>query len=139
MTTDQLAKINWLKRAYDAEQVARAWTAKLEHDRSIAERTNRNGLQNLGNPSGNATESLLIQLADTEHKTKIRLKEMMQIQTEITEAIAKIPNLELQTILIRHYLAHETFEQIAEQMHCSTITVKRKHKKSLAILKIDTK
>lgn len=139
MTNDQLVKVTWLKRAYDAEQTAKAWTAKLERDRSIAERTNRNGLQSLGSPSGNATESLLIHLADTERKAQFHLQQMIQIQEEITQAITRIPNLELQAILIRHYLAHQTFEQIAEQMHCSVITVKRKHKKSLAILKIDTK
>lgn len=127
MTTEQLAKIQWLKRAYDAEQTAKAWTAKLERDRSIAERTNRNGLQSLGSPSGNATESLLIHLADTERKAQFHLQQMIQIQEEITQAITRIPNLELQAILIRRYLAHETFTQIAEQMHYDERTVRRKH------------
>ena len=127
MTNDQLVKVNWLKRAYDAEQTAKAWTAKLERDRSIAERTNRNGLQNLGSPSGNATESLLIHLADTERKAQFHLQQMIQIQEEVTQAITRIPNLELQSVLIRRYLAHETFAQIAEQMHCDERTVRRKH------------
>jgi DNA-directed RNA polymerase specialized sigma24 family protein len=127
MTIDQLAKIQWLNRAYDAEQTAKAWTAKLERDRSLAERTCRKCSQSFGSPSGNTTELLLIHLADTDQKTQDYLKEMIQIQNEITEAIVKIQSLELQTILIRRYLAHETFTQIAEQMHCDERTVRRKH------------
>lgn len=127
MTYDQLEKIHWLKRAYDAEQTAKAWTAKLERDRSLAERTCRKCSQSLGSPSGNTTELLLIHLADTDQKTQNYLKKMIQIQEEITQAITRIPNLELQAVLIRRYLAHETFAQIAEQMHCDERTVRRKH------------
>ncbi len=130
MTTEQLAKIQWLNRAFHAEKNYKAWLAKLERDRSIAERLTRS-TDGTGSPSGNSTEISLIQLADTEKRTLERLQELVRIREEITAVIQAIPDLDAQTILIRHYLAYETFEQIAERMHYDERTIRRKHVKAL--------
>lgn len=130
MTIDQLAKIQWLNRAFHAEKNYKAWLAKLERDRSIAERLTRS-TDGTGSPSGNSTEISLIQLADTEKRTLERLQELVRIREEITAVIQAIPDLDAQTILIRHYLAYETFEQIAERMHYDERTIRRKHLKAL--------
>ena len=130
MTTEQLAKIQWLNRAFHAEKNYKAWLAKLERDQSIAERLTRSG-DGTGSPSGNSTEISLIQLADTEKRTLERLQELVRIREEITAVIQAIPDLDAQTILIRHYLAYETFEQIAERMHYDKRTIQRKHKQAL--------
>ena len=130
MTTEQLAKIQWLNRAFHAEKNYKAWLAKLERDQSIAERLTRS-TDGTGSPSGNSTEISLIQLADTEKRTLERLQELVRIREEITAVIQAIPDLDAQTILIRHYLAYETFEQIAERMHYSTRTIHYKHKSAL--------
>ena len=114
MTIDQLAKIQWLNRAFHAEKNYKAWTAKLERDRSIAERLTRSA-DGAGNPSGNGTETALIRLADTEQRTQERLQELVKIREEITAVIEAVPDMDMQTILIRHYLAYETFEQIAKK------------------------
>jgi len=136
MTTEQLAKIQWLNRAFHAEKNYKAWLAKLERDRSIAERLTRS-TDGPGSPSDNGTETALIRLADTEQRTQERLQELVRIREEITVVIEAVPDLDAQTILVRHYLAYETFEQIAEKMHYSVITIKRKHKKSLDEIEID--
>ena len=130
MTLEQLAKIQWLNRAFHAEKNYKAWTAKLERDRSIAERLTRSA-DGAGNPSGNGTETALIRLADTEQRTQERLQELVKIREEITAVIEAVPDLDAQTILIRHYLAYETFEQIAEKMHYDERTIRRKHLKAL--------
>ena len=130
MTTEQLAKIQWLNRAFHAEKNYKAWLAKLERDRSIAERLTRS-TDGTGSPSGNSTEISLIQLADTEKRTLERLQELVRIREEITAVIQAISDLDAQTILIRHYLAYETFEQIAERMHYDKRTIQRKHKQAL--------
>ena len=52
MTTEQLAKIQWLNRAFHAEKNYKAWLAKLERDQSIAERLTRSR-DGTGSPSGN--------------------------------------------------------------------------------------
>lgn len=130
MTTEQLAKIQWLNRAFHAEKNYKAWLVKLERDRSIAERLTRS-TDGTGSPSGNSTEISLIQLADTEKRTLERLQELVRIREEITAVIQAIPDLDAQTILIRHYLAYETFEQIAERMHYDERTIRRKHMKAL--------
>lgn len=130
MTDTQRAKIDWLSRAFYAEKAARAWLAKLERDRSLAERLSR-GCGAGGTPSGNGTEDALLRLAQTEEETMERLRELVRMREEITVVIKSLPNTDEQAILIRHYLAYETFDLIAEKMHYDESTIRRKHKRAL--------
>ena len=131
MTTEQLERIRWLNRAFHAEKAAKAWLAKLERDRSLAERITHGGGSPGGTPSGNSTEDALIRLATTEQETQQRLRELVAIREEITQAIAAVDDYDMQAILVRHYLAYETFETIAEKMHYDKRTIQRKHKTAL--------
>ena len=131
MTTEQLERIRWLNRAFHAEKAAKAWLAKLERDRSLAERITHGGGSPGGTPSGNSTEDALIRLATTEQETQQRLRELVTIREEITQAIAAVDDYDMQAILVRHYLAYETFETIAEKMHYDKRTIQRKHKTAL--------
>ena len=133
MTQEQLAKIRYLNRAFHAEKAAKAWLAKLERDRSLAERISR-GLSSGSGGAGNSTEDALVRLADTERETSERLRELVAIRDEITAVISKIGDYDMQAILVWHYLAYETFELIAERMHYDESTVRRKHKKALDMI-----
>ena len=131
MTQEQLTKIRWLNRAFHAEKAAKAWLAKLERDRSLAERISRGLSSGSGGAPGNSTEDALIRLADTERETQERLRALAAIREEITQAIAAVENYDMQAILVRHYLAYETFELIAEKMHYDERTIRRKHKAAI--------
>lgn len=130
MTEEQLTKIHWLNRAFHAEKAAKAWMAKLERDRSLAERISRSG-NGTGGGQGNSTEDALIRLAQTESETRERLRELVDIREEISTAIRTVDDPDMQAILVRHYLAYETFETIAEKMHYSERTIRRKHNRGL--------
>ena len=138
MTAEQIEKIRWLNRAFHAEKAAKAWLAKLERDRSLAERI-RSGLSSGkgGSDTDNSTENALIRLATTEQETQQRLRELAAIREEITQAIAAVEDYDMQAILVRHYLAYETFEVIAERMHYSLISVRRKHKAALDKIELE--
>lgn len=131
MTAEQIERIRWLNRAFHAEKAAKAWLAKLERDRSLAERITHGAGSSGGTPSGNSTEDALIRLATTEQETQQRLRELAAIREEITQAIAAVDDYDMQAILVRHYLAYETFEMIAEKMHYDLRTIQRKHKRAL--------
>ena len=137
MTQEQLTKIRYLNRAFHAEKAAKAWLAKLERDRSLAERITHGAGSSVGTPSGNSTEDALIRLAVTEQETQKRLRELVAIREEITQAIAAVDDYDMQAILVRHYLAYETFEMIAEKMHYSERSIKYKHKAALDKVCID--
>ena len=137
MTAEQLKKIAWLERAFYAEKLARAYIEKCERERSLAQRLSRTFSESSGSSSGNSTEDALIRLAVTERQTQEKLKELVRIREEISEAIQKISEPDLQAVLVWHYLNYFTFEQTAEKMHYSVPTIKRKHKQALE--KIDTK
>lgn len=131
MTEDQKAKIRWLNRAFHAEKAAKAWLAKLERDRSIAERLSRGSGCPGGTPSGNGTEDALIRLAETERETQGKLRDLVRIREEITQVIRRVEDTDEQTILVWHYLAYQTFDCIAEKMNYDKRTIQRKHKRAL--------
>lgn len=130
MTEEQLTKIHWLNRAFHAEKNAKAWQAKLERDRSLAERISRSG-NGTGGGQGNSTEDALLRLAQTEEEARARLHELVGIREEISGAIRSVEDQDMQAILIRHYLAYETFETIADKMRYDERTIRRKHKKAI--------
>ena len=137
MTAEQLQKIAWLNRAFHAEKAARAWKDKYQRNKALAQRIS-GGLASSGARSGNnATEDALIRLSETERKTRAKINELIQIQEEIADKIMQIDDNELQAVLVYRYLNCMTFEQIAEKMHYSLITIRRKHKSALDKLELE--
>lgn len=132
MTPDERKqKVAWLNRAFHAEKNARAWMAKLERDRSLAERLTRSGSGASGAPQGNSTEDCLVRLAVTEEGVQEALRALVDVREEISAAIRTVTDPDAQTILVRHYLAYEKFEVIAERMGYSERTVYRIYRAAL--------
>lgn len=132
MTPDERKqKVAWLNRAFHAEKNARAWMAKLERDRSLAERLTRSGSGASGAPQGNSTEDCLVRLAVTEEGVQEALRALVDVRVEICNAIRAVEDLDAQTILVRHYLAYEKIDLIAEKMHYDKRTIQRKHNQAL--------
>ena len=128
---ERRAKVAWLNRAFHAEKNARAWTAKLERDKSLAERISRSPSEGAGAPQGNSTEDYLIRLAATQEGLQEALRALVDIREEITAAIREVEDLDEQTVLVRHYLAYEKFKTIADKMHYDERTIRRKHSRAL--------
>lgn len=129
---ERRAKVAWLNRAFHAEKNAKAWMAKLERDRSLAERISRSTSgTGTGGAQSNTTEGCLIRLAETQEGVQQALRELAGIREEIAAVIRGVDDLDEQTILVRHYLAYEKFELIAEKMHYAERTIRRKHSKAL--------
>lgn len=70
-------------------------------------------------------------MADTERETQNKLADLARIRSEITAAIESVQDDDMQSILVRHFLAYETFDIIADRMHYSRPTVMRKYKQAL--------
>ena len=129
---ERRAKVAWLNRAFHAEKNAKAWMAKLERDRSLAERISRSTSgTGTGGAQSNTTENCLIRLAETQEGVQQALRELAGIREEIAAVIRGVDDMDGQTILVRHYLAYEKFELIAEKMHYDERTIRRKHSKAL--------
>ena len=127
MNAEQQKKIRWLERAFYAEKLAKAYLEKCEREKSLAQRLSRCSEGTAGTSSLNPTEDALIRLAVTERQTQEKLKDLVKIREEISEAIQQIQEPDLQAVLVWHYLNYFTFEQTAEKMHYSERTVRRKH------------
>lgn len=79
-------KVAWLNRAFHAEKNARAWQAKLERDKSLAERISRSPSEGAGAPQGNSTEDYLIRLAATQEGLQDALRALVDVREEIADA-----------------------------------------------------
>jgi len=140
-TEERKAKVAWLNRAFHAEKNARAWMAKLERDRSLAERISRNASESpqgaSGGEPGNTTEDYLIRLATTQESLQDALRALVDVREEIAQAIRAVEDMDAQTVLIRHFLAYEKFDQIAEKMTYSESTVYRIYRNALCEIDIE--
>lgn len=129
MTDEQLTKIRWLGRAFHARHRAAAWIAKYERDKSIAERLSR--ACGSTHSSGNATESCILRLLETKKRMIAELDRQHDLEVEIEAAIDRVDDPDMHAILVRRYLAGQTFEAIAVRMHYDERTIRRKHKAAL--------
>lgn len=142
MTKEQTIKRDWLSRAFYAEKKLNALLYMYERDKERAQRiTAVFGGNDKGRTDSreNGTEKLLAVLADSERKYSNYAAECAEIRSEIEEAISTIKEPDVQAVLKLHYLGFKpSFEKIAEEMHYSVETVKRRHKRGLDEIKIDT-
>ena len=130
-------KVAWMNRAFHAEKNARAWMAKLERDRSLAERISRNATGTPGTPQGNSTEDYLIRLAATQEGLQDALRALVNVREEIADAIRQVEDLDEQTVLVRHFLAYEKFDQIADRTGYSESTIYRIYRNALCKVDIE--
>ena len=93
MNAEQQKKIRWLERAFYAEKLAKAYLEKCEREKSLAQRLSRCSEGTAGTSSLNPTEDALIRLAVTERQTQEKLKDLVKIREEISEAIQQIQEL----------------------------------------------
>lgn len=130
---ERRAKVAWLNRAFHAEKNAKAWQAKLERDRSLAERISRStsGTGTGGTQGGNTTENYLIRLAATQEGVQQALRDLAGIREEISATIRWVDDMDGQTILVRHFLNYENFDRVADQMGYSRATIMRKYRRVL--------
>lgn len=134
MTVRQLEIKRWLNRAFYAEKKVKALKTLLRLCRERAE-----GLSGCceGNDKGkssgckNGTEDALMKLVDTEHKLQRQIIELVAISDEIFDAISKIGDDDLETVLIHRYILFHTIEETAEIMNYSPRTVRDKQKKAI--------
>ena len=134
MTEEQMQKVTWLNRAFYAYKKLGALLAQQDRLRTLAQSLSVSYEGNdKGKSSGskNGTENALIKLADISRNIDSEVHTMLDVYTEIDNAIQQIDDDVSQAILKRRYLAFETMEQIAENMNYDKSTVQRKHKKSL--------
>ncbi len=129
MTVEQLEMKRWLNRAFYADKKAKALDMLVAQCRECAQGFS---ICYEGNDKGrtdsseNGTENALVRLADMEMKLTKQIVELLDVTDEISEAIAKLNDNDLETVLIHRYILFHTIEQTAELMHYSTETVRRK-------------
>lgn len=134
MTDKQREVKHWLNRAFYADKKVKALEMLLRQYRERAESVS---VCCEGNDKGkcsgskNGTEDALMKLVDTEHKLQHQIFELLDITDEISEAISKLQDNDLETVLIHRYILFHTIEETAEIMNYSVRATQYKHKKAI--------
>ncbi len=134
MTVRQNEIRDWLNRAFYADKKVKVLEMLLKQCRERAEGA---AVCYEGNDKGkssgseNSTENVLIKLVDTEHKLQQQITGLASISGEIFDAISKINDDDLETVLIHRFLLFHTVEETAEIMNYSPRTVRDKQKKAI--------
>ncbi len=124
----------WLNRAFYADKKVNALKELVLQCRERAESVSVCYEHNdIGKSKAaeNGTENALIKLADTEQKLQRQILELIGTADEISNAIAKLNDDDLETVLIHRYILFHTVEETAEIMNYSRETVKRKANKAI--------
>lgn len=131
MTDKELELRHWLNRAFYADKKAKALDAFVQQCRERAEglvRVSECNDKGKSSTSKNGTESALLKLAEMEEKAEAQRTEAVRITAEIQDAISRLCNDDLESVLINRYLNFLTIEQTAERMNYSPETIKRKQR-----------
>lgn len=124
----------WLNRGFYADKKIKALEMRVKQCR---ERAQSVSVCYEGNDSGtsggakNGTENAYMRLAEISLKLSQQIEELLDVTDEISEAIAKLQNDDLEAVLIHRYILFHTIEQTAELMHYSVRTVKNKQKEAV--------
>lgn len=79
----------------------------------------------------NTSEDRFISYADYERLINDKIDKLYQVQREITDAIYRVDNSTLRTVLVERYINFCTWEQIAVDMHYNYRWVLRLHGRAL--------
>ncbi len=134
MTPEEIKVRNWLNRVFYADKKIRTLDMLLKASVMHAEGLSRVQQYNYTGKSDtrlNGTQDTFLKLADIEHRYNIQKQELLKIYDEVSEAISKLHDDELEAVLIHRFLLFHTIQQTAEIMHYSPETVKRKQKKAI--------
>lgn len=138
MNTEQLDKIEWLNRAFYANNKIKALEAVRNENKSIAERCTA-AYENSGGSSGandNSQEKILHKICDNNIAIQNEIEKLCGIRKEIEDAISGMNDIDLESILKCHYICYMTWEETAEYLGYSVRTVIRKHKRALDFIEI---
>lgn len=134
MTIEQLNIKRWLNRAFYADKKAKALEMRVNQCRERAQSVSvccEGNVKGRSDSSENGTENALMRLADTEMKLSRQILELLDVTDEISEAIAKLEDDDLETVMIHRYLLFHTIEETAEMMNYNERTVRRKQNKAI--------
>lgn len=130
MTEEQLEKIAYLNRAYYIKRKINALNGIKSTNKSVkAVKYESDGTQHVG--GYNREEERMMRVLELDEKIAAEKDKLYIMLNEIYDAISKVDDIELNTILTYRYLNYMKFEDIAEKMNYDERTIRKKHKKAL--------
>ena len=123
MTQEQLGKIEWLTRAFHANNKANSLLAVKEQNKKLKDIASGGSMEK--------AEEIIKLIESNENKIDEYVDSVVAMRTEVSQAIEAVNDDDCEAVLNNHYLGYLTWEKTAEVMHYAVRTIKDKHKKAL--------
>ena len=134
MKPEEVKVRNWLNRVFYADKKIRTLDMLLKASVMHAEGLSRVQQYSCTGKSDtrlNSTQDAFLKLADIEYRYNLQKQELLEIYDEVSEAISRLHDDELEAVLIHRFLLFHTIQQTADLMNYSPETVKRKQRKAI--------
>ena len=127
----------WLNRGFKLNKEIEQLKEAKEKAKNLACSVVSNlGDERVQSSSQNSTEDKMVSYAEYSRLLFKRINELLEIQKEISEAISKLDDTVLRSLLTARYINFKTWEQIAVDMNYSYVHVLRLHDKALKCVKM---
>ncbi len=128
----------WLSRGFYLNKEIMLIEKELETAETLATGTVKSvGGEIIQSGAENSTERNFVRCAEYALSLKRHRAELITIKNEIFNAISKVDNSTLRTLLFARYINFETWEKIAADLEFSVVHIYRLHGKALKCVKID--
>lgn len=131
----------YLMQAYRLENEIKIEKEKLETMRSLLTSITSPGYEEHYNPN-RGTDAPYVQLLekafDIEEKIATKLTRLLELRTDIENAIDRNENKDERLVLIYRYLNHMSWSEIADEMYADKSSVRRWHDRALSRFLIPT-
>lgn len=133
MNKEQIAKKNYLMRAYRVDQRIESKMEQIEklHDLATKATVTYSDMPRNPNHGKSRLEDAVISIMELESEINRDMLELVGIKREITTCVKAVGDPELQLLLEMRYLNYASWDRIAASMDFSVDNAYKLHKKAL--------
>ena len=138
MNRQQVAAKHFLMKAYRVDIRINNKLEQIMALNELAKKTSATISDMPGNPNRNLhkMEDIIARVMDMQTDLKSEMLRLVDMKKEVTEAISKVEDPELQTLLELRYLSYCTWEEIAGDLNCGIDNAFKLHRKALDMIQV---
>jgi len=138
MNRQQTAAKNFLMKAYRVDQRINTRIEQIAslNDMALKATSTISDMPGCATRDVHKKEDVIVRILDLEERLKQDMVQLIELKRQILDAIAKMDDPELQTLLEMRYVSYSSWEQIAVELNYGIDNVFKPHRKALDLIRI---
>ncbi|MGN8738939.1 sigma factor-like helix-turn-helix DNA-binding protein [Bilifractor sp. HCP3S3_D3] len=128
----------FLQQAFSIDQQIKSKNQQLEALKALATSTTQamSGMPGSPNRNIHKMENAIVKMTSLEDEIREDIVKLVNLKVELKHVIDGVRRPEYRLILEERYLCYFTWEEIADDLHCSVRSVQTLHGKALEAVKV---